>query len=81
MTEAPERIWAESVGGKWRNGSWAAKPSPQHFPDEREYVLASVADRDRRERDRLASVIREHLSDPESNALIEAISEIEGGEG
>ena len=44
MAEAPKRIWAESVEGKWRNGSWAAKPEPDKFPDEREFVRADIAD-------------------------------------
>lgn len=42
--EAPERIWAESVEGKWRNGAWSSKPAPDKFPDEREFMLASAHD-------------------------------------
>lgn len=44
MSEAPKRIWAESVEGKWRNGSWSHSSEPAKFPDEREYIRADIAD-------------------------------------
>ena len=58
MSDAPKRIWAESVEGKWRNGSWAAKPSPAQFPDEREFVLATIANGYRDQRDAVIAAAR-----------------------
>ena len=43
MTEAPERIWAESPAGRWNSGTWSRSENDL-FADARCFVRADVAD-------------------------------------
>ena len=76
MPDAPERIraWVSRGLKRWDEGTGKTQ-----------YVLASVADRDRRERDRLLEAMRNIARSAHDGdiALLadEAIAEIEGGEG
>ena len=44
MTEAPKRIWAESMMERWNSGTWARRSCRSVFPEERAYVPAELYD-------------------------------------
>lgn len=70
MPEAPERIWARRLNSTSRTGIWVSGPPPADAGiSTTPYVLASVADRDRRKLGVALSAMKTVLAAHEAKAF------------